>query len=70
MKTDWQATACFMFGLLAVIVLSFNGHSSDAATVGLIGILGTFKPRTGGVSDQTAQTMVDKIPPTAQGEMK
>ena len=33
-------------------------------TGGLIGVLRLPSMRTGGVSDQTAQTMVDKIPPT------
>ena len=66
------AFAAILFAIcyLATVAawLAYLGKYAEALgfgglTTGLVGVLGTFKPRTGGVSDQTAQTLADKVPP-------
>lgn len=67
----------FLSTLIAIVLLvalgaymAGQGKSTEAlgiggAVTGLIGVIGTFKPRTGSaVQDDTLKTAVDKIPPT------
>ena len=77
--TDRHALIAFVAILIAIIylatiasVLAWHQRYAEALgfgglTTGLVGVLGTFKPRTGGVSDQTAQTLADKVPPVTTG---
>ncbi|MDB5687862.1 MAG: hypothetical protein JWR77_2451 [Rhizorhabdus sp.] len=66
------AAICYLATIAAF--LAYQQRYAEALgfggiTTGLVGVIGTFKPRTQGVSDEALQTAVDKIPPaTRSGE--
>jgi hypothetical protein len=77
--SDRHALLAFSATLIAICYLAtiaawlaYSGKYAEALgfgglTTGLVGVIGTFRPRTSGVSDETAKTLTDKIPP-ATGE--
>lgn len=74
--SDKHTLIAFLATLAAIVLLvvagaatALQGYSTEAlgiggAVTGLIGVIGTFKPRTSSVSDQTFDKAMDKIPPT------
>ena len=61
---------CYLASIAAA--LAYTGRYAEALgfgglTTGLVGVIGTFRPKTSGASDtqnETLKTAVDKIPPT------
>jgi len=63
----------FIAVLLAILTLAIcaayaidrgkNSGPYESAIVGLIGVIGTFRPRSSGMSEQSEQKLIDKVPP-------
>lgn len=63
--TDKHSLVAFLSIIGAIVFMAWL-KVDQAVLFGLVGIAGTFKPRTSGVSDETAKTLTDKIPPTTE----
>lgn len=61
--TDNHGLVAFLACLLAIVFMAWL-KVDQSVMFGLVGVIGTFKPRSNGVSDETAKTLTDKIPPT------
>lgn len=51
--------------MCAAIVVNRGKDASPylAALTGLIGVIGTFRPRQSGLSEDASKTLIDKVPP-------
>lgn len=65
--SDKHGLIAYLATIGAIVFMAWL-QVDQAVLFGLVGIVGTFKPRTSGVSDETAKTLTDKIPPTKESE--
>ncbi len=76
--SERHSVIAFIATLAAILVLAGcaalavdRGKSStpyESAIVGLIGVIGTFRPRSGGMSEQSTEKLIDKVPPNSEGQ--
>lgn len=59
---DRHGLIAFMGIIVAICVLSLTGKGTDAVVVGLVGVLGTFKPRTNNGEVTVTNGPSDPIP--------
>lgn len=74
-SSDRYNLVAFLATLVAIVILyglasllAWTGKAVESLGLsgvgtGLIGVLGTFRPRTGGISDEQTKTLIDKVPP-------
>jgi hypothetical protein len=44
MNPHWHNLIAFLAVLFGIVMLTLNGKAQDAVVVGLVGVLGTFRP--------------------------